>query len=254
MPPSIWTRCAGAAEIRPLALRAHRCVEAQHRVATRKLVDSREEQELLEQLIDAHKPPWPAHASDPALHYLLRTSFRYPPLRHGSRFGTRGEPALWYGAEALHTAFAESAYYRLVFLDGTAAALERVEAEVTTFHVPVRTDAGIDLAAAPFLAHEAAISSPVSYAAAQELGRAMRAAGVLAFRYLSARDPQHGVNVGVFEPRAFAAPRPAGLSTWHCTSSRSGVEFVRKDFFRSGAHAFPRSAFEVDGRLPSPAP
>ena len=92
MSSSIWTQCAGDSRQRPLRLSAWRVVEAQHQVSTRKLVDTLEEQSLLEDLIDAAKPPDPTQGR---LHYLLSTPFRYPPLRHGSRFGTRHEPGLW---------------------------------------------------------------------------------------------------------------------------------------------------------------
>src|SRR5438067_8369321 len=40
---SIWTRCAGDSELRPLRLSPWRAVEAQHQVSTRKLVDRSEE-------------------------------------------------------------------------------------------------------------------------------------------------------------------------------------------------------------------
>ena len=66
-----------------------RVVEAQHVVSTGKLVDAPEEQAALEMLIDSSKPPIPAAEEFAGLHYLLSTPFRYPPLRHGSRFSTR---------------------------------------------------------------------------------------------------------------------------------------------------------------------
>lgn len=234
--------------IAPLAALAVRSVEAQHVVGTRKLVDSAAEQEVLEQLIEGQKPPLPAGPAFRGLHYLLAASFRYPPLRHGSRFGTRAEPSLWYGAENLRTAFAEAAYYRLLFLEGTAAPLGRLEVELTTFQVRLATPRGLDLRGAA-----AAISSPTDYTAAQALGRAMRDAGVEAFRYRSARDRQGGLNFGVFTPRAFAQKRPTQLRTWHCTADRSGVEMVRKDVFRRDVFAYRRAEFLVDGRLPAPS-
>src|ERR1051325_4284533 len=95
MSSSIWTRCAGASEIRALRLAPWRAVEAQHQVSTRKLVDSRVEQELLETLIDRAKPP---DVTRGKVHYLLATPFRYPPLRHGSRFPPAGGPSLWDGS------------------------------------------------------------------------------------------------------------------------------------------------------------
>src|SRR5690606_40733910 len=73
MSSSIWTRCAGASELRPLRLEPWRVVEAQHRVSTRKLVDTLEEQALLEDLIERAKPPDPTGGR---LHYLLATPFR----------------------------------------------------------------------------------------------------------------------------------------------------------------------------------
>ena len=54
-----------------------RAVEAQHRVATLRLVDDQAEQAVLEQLLEASKPPLPPHAD--RLHFLLSTPFRYLP-------------------------------------------------------------------------------------------------------------------------------------------------------------------------------
>lgn len=61
-----------------------RAVEAQHVVATRALLDSLAEQELLESVLEASKPPVPAPCA--GLDYLTHTPFRYPPPSHGSRF------------------------------------------------------------------------------------------------------------------------------------------------------------------------
>jgi len=228
-------------------------VEAQHVVATRKLVDSDAEQQLLEELIERVKPSLPAEPEFQGLHYLLATPFRYPPLRHGSRFGSRGERGLWYGGEALRTAFAEAAYYRLVLLEGTEADLDPVVVDLSAFRARVRSERGVDLTQEPFAAHEAEISSPVSYAASQVLGREMRAAGVEAFRYRSARDVGGGTNLGLFTPRAFASRRPDSPQTWYCVATRSVVELSRRDLLERGAYRFPREELQVDGVLPTPA-
>ena len=87
-------------------MNACRIVEAQHQYATRKLVDSDHEQYLLEQLIDAAKPPKPSESRFADLHYLLYSPFRYPPLPYGSRFGRRFERGIWYGAEHIDTVLA----------------------------------------------------------------------------------------------------------------------------------------------------
>lgn len=250
MSSSIWTRCAGDSELRRLRLSPWRAVEAQHQLSTRKLVDSAEEQELLEELIDGVKPP---DLTGGRLHYLLFTPFRYPPLPHGSRFGGRRERGIWYGSMNHRAAFAEVAYYRLLFLEGTKASLGTVETALTAFTASVRTEHGIDLVAPPFDAHRRAIASPTSYASSQALGSAMRAADVEAFKYPSARDIEGGVNVGVFAPAAFGNAKPRSLETWHCFASRELVELTAGGYFKRDRYSFPQEQFLVQGALPSPA-
>jgi RES domain len=247
---SIWTECAGASEVRALRLEPWRVVESQHQVSTRKLVDTNGEQELLEELLEGSKPP--ARAAG-RLHYLLSTPFRYAPLRGGTRFGSRLETGIWYGSEALRTALAEVAYYRLVFLAGSEAALGGLEAQLTAFRALVTTAAGIDLTAAPFTRFADALTSPVSYAATHPLGREMRAAGIEAFRFASARDDEGGVNVGVMSPAAFGGRDPWSFESWHCVATPDRVDVRRRDFFEPTSWSFPRSQFLLDGELPAPS-
>ena len=251
MSSSIWTRCAGVSELGPLHLSPWRAVEAQHQVSTRKLVDSAEEQILLEQLIDAAKPHDPTGGGT---HYLLATPFRYPPLRHGSRFGRRYERGIWYGSESRRTTFADVAYYRLVFLEGSSADLGTVTTQLTAFTVRTRSARGVDLTAPPFDAHARAIGSPASYADSQALGSSMRADGVELFRYPSARDRRgDGVCVGAFVPSVFGNAKPRELQTWHCTATRERVELAKRDYFGREAYAFERAEFLAKGVLPAPA-
>ncbi len=247
MSSSIWMQCAGASELRLLRLEPWRVVESQHEVSTRKLVDTAAEQELLETLIDRVKPPVTVGEKQ---HYLLFTPFRYPPLRHGSRFGNRQERGIWYGSQSQRTAFAEVAYYRLLFLEGTHAELDLVTTELTAFTVRMRSARGVDLTVAPFDAHRDVIASPVSYEASQALGTAMRADGVELFRFPSARDAD-GVNVGTFTPAVFHAANPQHLQRWHCAATREAVDLTGGDLRRAKEHhEFHRLQFEVDGQLP----
>jgi hypothetical protein len=220
--------------------------------STRKLVDSDEEQILLERLLDAVKPPLPSDPALARLHFLLSTAFRHPPLRHGSRFGTRAERGIWYGALTLPTAFAEVAYYRLLFLDGSRAALGTVTVELSAFRAAVQTRRGIDLTRPPFAAYEGRISSKTSYAATQPLGREMRASRVEVTLYASARDRARGTNVAVLAP-AFARRTPAAFSAWVCNATTARVEIAKKDVLRAQRLTFERAEFEVGGTLPSPA-
>ena len=250
MSSSIWTECAASSEVRALGATPWRVVEAQHQVATRKLVDSDEEQAVLEEVLERYKPPLTAGER---LHYLLFTPFRYPPLRHGSRFGSRRERGIWYGADSLRAAFAEVAYYRLLFIEGTRADLGLVETDLTVFQARVHTRRGLDLTRPAFRQRRAELVSKTSYAATQPLGTAMREAGVEVFRYESARDAEGGTNVGVFTPEAFVDRKPRHPQTWRCVSRRDLVELSNRDYAKRVVHRFEREQFLVHGSLPHPA-
>jgi hypothetical protein len=228
-------------------------VEEQPRSATWKLVDSQAEHEVLEQLIDAGKPPLPLGPELEGLHVLLAAPFRYPPLEHGSRFGSELEPSLWYGSEEFRTALAEDAYYRLYVNAGSAARLAPFTISRRAFQAQVRTRDGIDLTAAPFDGHAAALCSRSSYAATQKIGTRMRAEGIQAFRFRSARAPQVGVNVGVFRPEAFASKAILGTpQAWQCTVTEVGVAYEHAGAAAVASHFFSVADFLVAGKLPVP--
>jgi len=230
-----------------------RLIEAESLRSTRKLVDSFQEQDVLEQLVArSERSAYPGEEGE-ELHDLLSAPFREPPLAHGSRFGKRTERGVWYGSESARAAFAEVAYYRLVFLEGTTAELSPIMVELSSFRVSVHSDRGIDLTSPPFDAWLEVLTSKTDYAPTQALGSAMRQDEVEVFRYVSARDTGGGTNVGLFSPRAFAAKRPRELQAWICVVMRSGVEVALKDHLSRRELFFPRTQFEVGGVLPAPA-
>ena len=255
MSSNIWMQCGGISNLRRLKSSPCRVVESQHLISTLKLVDTLDEQRLLEELIDRYKPALPKQPGVSQLHFLLFTPFRYPPLRHGSRFGRREEPGIWYGSEQLRTAFAEKAYYRFVFLSGPKVDLSPITVEQTAFVAEVESRKAIDLSRAPFDAHRAAISSKTSYQASQALGLAMRSEGVEVLRYRSARDVEGGTNLALFSPKAFARATPRSAQTWICIADQKRVRFTEKHALHapSAAFSFDRSQFEVAERLPTPA-
>jgi RES domain len=227
-------------------------VEAQFRNSTRKLVDSDAEQELLEQLID-ERAKLPVPDGFERLHYLLYTPFRHPPLRNGSRFGTRLMRGILYGARELPTAFAEVAYYRLVFLDGPAVDLGDLHLELTAFWFGILAPHGVDLCVAPFRAFEGQISSKTRYEASQRLGADMRAAGVQCCLFTSARAEGGQVNLAVFD-NVFRPNKPLREEPWTCRATRASVDFRSRTLLGpERRHAFSRAQFEVAGRLPAPA-
>lgn len=250
MAADIWAEAGGDGNVVPLAGELVRVVESQEQVATGRLVGSLEEQALLESLLETAKPPLPKAAD--GLHYLLATPFRYPPLRHGSRFGSRLEPSLFYGGGTKPTALAESAYYRLVFWRGmTVPPPSPLKTQYTLFGVPWRCERGVRLQAEPFGRWREALTDPSNYGATQQLGAAMRAAGVEAFEYVSARDPGGGANVALFTPAALAAPRPTFTQGWFAETGGAAVRFYSTE--ERVLLRFPIEQFLVAGRLPMPA-
>ncbi|MCY1269311.1 RES domain protein [compost metagenome] len=247
----LWRRCAGEQAIQPIQGNLVRLVENQEQVATSQLVDTLEEQALLEELIETSKPRPPAEAG--SLHYLLKTPFRYPPLRWGSRFGRRHEPGLFYAALGLETAMAEAAFYRCVLWDGMLLPPPsgRILSEHSSFEARFRVQRGMRLQQPPFDEYREALSDPRDYRLTQELGSIMRGQGVEAFEYHSARHPP-GLNVALFVPSAFRDRKPRNLTGWLCETTARYIAFKPAQVPGS-PRIFPRSEFMVDGRLPAPA-
>lgn len=206
----------------------YRVVEGQHFIATRKLVDSNEEQHALEGMLDSSKPSAPTRNARGTLHYLLYTPFRYPPLASGGRFHTRIEQSIFYGAEALQTSMAERAYGRFLFMYHTEAEFLPMVVPYTHFVAKVKSEKAVLLTIAPFTGYQVTISHPTSYVGSQRLGKAMRAAGAGLFLYYSARAPQ-GINVGLFSVEAFQHNKlvPKKDGHWDVYISKDTVEFNR---------------------------
>jgi hypothetical protein len=249
---SIWTQCEARFKERRLGRKGFRAVEDQSVNSTRKLVDSDDEQAVLEALIDRVKPAWPSAPSLSGLHYLLSTPFRYPPLRHGSRFGTRFERGIFYGSETKPTVLAEKAYYQCLFLAGTRATFSApITQSLMLFQFSFATRRGADLTRPPFEAFEAELSSTSSYAASQPLGAELRRAGVEAFSFRSARDPKRGKNLALLAA-VFDAKKPLQAERWICTSTRDRIEFKPGLLAVGHALSFARALFEENGVLPTP--
>ena len=247
----IWQDCNGSQHIGPLDGVLFRLVESQEQIATLSYVDTLEEQTLLEQLLEDVKPAYPEHRDD--LHYLLKTPFRYPPLQWGSRFGQTHQPSIFYGGSSIETTLAESAYYRFLFwfsMDSVSIK-NKIRSEHTLFSARYYTNKGIRLQSAPFDEYLTELADPSHYQACQAIGTAMRAAGVEAFEYRSARDPAGGTCTGLFTPDVFTHPKPLDMSQWLGEVSADKVAFKRLD--SKEIISFDLDIFEVDGRLPLPA-
>ena len=223
-----WTPAALSSEAREISFKVWRMVEAQHLVATSKIVDTRAEQELLEDILEERKPPVPIGAFD--LHYLLFSPFRYE-TRHpsGSRFRAVNDPGVFYAAGTVRTAAAEVAFWRWRFLQDTAG-LERLQpCSFTAFRVPIKTGC-VDLRLPPFDSDASQWQHPTDYSATQAFGRIARASAIGAILYQSVRDPEHHCCIAVLTPLAFAAKKPdSATQTWVLTISAEEAMWMRQE-------------------------
>ncbi|QRN02872.1 RES domain-containing protein [Legionella sp. MW5194] len=239
---SIWTESEGIKLVRSLNLEPWRMVESQHSSSSRDLVESREEHDLLEELLENSKPRITNNK-----HYLIYTPFRYPPLKYGSRFGNTYEPSLWYGSINLLTALAEVAFYRLKFFSDTSADLEYIEIPMTAFKAYIQTENGIDLTTPHFKKYQDRISNKTSYADSQKLGAEMRDANIEAFIFTSARDKTFGKNVAAFIPDVFKMKNNqyiTDMQNWRCIANQNSIEFTRDEILCRKHHEFFKEEFE----------
>jgi hypothetical protein len=211
-------------------------VEAQHVIATQALVDSLEEQALLEQLLETAKPPLPANTAH--LHYLLATPFRYPPAARGSRFRAQHQPGVFYAAEEQHTACAELGYWRWRFLLDSPALTSLEDRPQTVFSVAISTRTTIDLRDSPFNTDRKIWTDPDDYSGCQSLADTARTAEIDAIRYASVRDPAHGGCIALLTPTGFAEDTPRELQTWSLSVTHSRAIWQRQSALKSQALEF----------------
>lgn len=228
-----WTPAELLSNSKNYASKVWRMIEAQHLVSTSKIVDSLDEQELLEDILEESKPPVPAEAAD--LDYLLFSPFRYGTRSpSGSRFRAIRDPGVFYAAELIRTAAAEVGYWRWKFLQDTTG-LDRLQpCAFTAFRVSIRTQC-IDLRESPFNVNSESWEHPNDYTATQSIGRTVREAAIGAILYTSVRDPDHCACIAIMTPKAFAAKKPdPACQTWTLTISPTEAIWLRQD----GAFSF----------------
>lgn len=251
---NVWQKCHGNKYTNKIKCNVWRVVENQYQTSTRKLVDNLIEHERLEEIIDAYKPE--LSGSYQKYHYLLSTPFRYPPLKHGSRFGNRSEPSLWYGSLTIETALAEKAFHRFRMLEASEANFHGLSVKYSAFECEIETLKGIDLTDVPFRMYTKKISCPHSYAASQQIGTQMRSEGIQAFLYKSARCPKKNRNIALFTPVAFKKNVPIEpFHTWQgiVDEAKATMDFIRTNGLVTETKHFSKDQFLIDGGLPNPA-
>lgn len=229
----------------------YRIVETQEYAATTELVDNLDEQHLLEEMLDEVKPPYREYSEQ--LHYLISTPFRYPPLLHGSRFGSITMPSYFYASENIDTMLAECAYYRFVFLAGMAVPYEKkaITSEHMSFSVNIRSNAMADLTKIKSKEITEAITSKNNYLFSQQLGKLLiEQKGFDTIRFLSARDADRGVNIAVKSPEQITSKQPKETINWLCQTTNKTISFTS---YGTRPVSFDLDYFLIDGVLPRSA-
>jgi len=210
------------------------------------LVDTLEEQALLEQVLDDSKPRVPAECRN--LHYLLFTPFRYgAPYPRGSRFRRAGlTPGVFYASLQPATAVAEMAFWRLLFYaESPDTPWPANPGEYTAFSVRYSAGKGLDLTRPPLNHDTETWTHPTDYSPCQALAEAAREADVLAIRYQSARAA--GLNVALLSCAAFSSRAPVERQGWRIDVGAMGVRAICN--FPEQRLAFDRTAFARDPRI-----
>lgn len=223
------------------------------------LVDSLDEQHVLERVLEESKPEVPGAAR--RLGYLLFTPFRYPPPPGGSRFRAVSDPGVFYAADLVRTACAELGYWRWRHLLDTPSLAAMPQRAQTVFRVKVGGDT-VDLREPPFARDAVDWTSPDDYSACQRFARVAREAGIEVIRYRSVRDPESGGCAAVMTPSAFARPVPIEQQTWVLSVFRERVVWQHTHTLAGQSFEFPANLWDRTGpsrsvrpgRVRKPAP
>jgi hypothetical protein len=211
----------------PQTMDAWRGVESQSDIATLKLVDSREEHEALESMLEASKPPKPEGSGH--LHYLIFTPFRYTSPQP-SRFRNSGEGGVWYGADNVQATCAEIAYWRFRFILDSAG-LVKDDKELVTSHTMFKAQVqgqAIDLMDKPWSARADVWTHPQDYLGTQALAAEARGRGIEWIRYASVRHPGAAC-AAALSVSALEQAQPREFQEWRCRATRDKVLFYHRE-------------------------
>lgn len=242
-----WTADALKSNVKHTKGECWRLVEAQHRVSTLKIVDTLQEQERLEYLLEDVKPPIP----DELLNFdpLLYTPFRYGPYKDGTRFRRPSQKeGAFYASMMITTALAEMAFYRFLFFKESPDTPVPVNAcDYTAFCVPYETSKLLDLTSEPLNKNVSEWCDKQNYEPCQHLADQAREADIEILKSFSVRCPKKGKNITIISWKAFKTKKPTQPRTWKMSIKKTEI-IVSSDFPKQRI-TFDISDFEDDPRI-----
>ena len=208
-------------------MEAWRCVESQTAISTLKVVDTMEEHESLESMLEDSKPPLPSGGD--GLHYLLFTPFRYTSPT-ATRFRVAHDLGIWYGADSVQAVLAECAYWRMRFILDSVDLCKSSEPVVTSHTVYAADVQGtsIDLTNPPWSEGAEEWKNPTNCSATQALGREARRQGTDWIRYESIRNPG-ATCAAALGVAALSSTRPRESHDWVCSATRDKVIYYSRE-------------------------
>lgn len=208
-----WITQSLAAHEHGLESEVWRAVDGQEGVAMLRLVGTRAELQVLEQILADSLPPLPLQPTGAApLEPWLGTPFRHTAL-HPSRFRPAQATGIWYGADSPEAACAEAGYWRWRFLmDSEGLRGSHLVGTQTLFHAVVSGHC-LNLEDPPWSEHAAVWSDPHDTQACLALAALARPQAVQWIRYPSARSPGAFCSA-VFDPQALTMVAPHAQETW----------------------------------------
>ena len=183
------------------------------------------------------------------LHHLLSTPFRYPPLRHGSRFDPASSPACSMPRAAATPCLPKP--HTTDWCSGKAWRWfqRRPDDPAHPVRWAVQNGARAAVAEAALRFLPGACWPTLELSGNTGARTAMRGAGVEAFEFRLGPGSGRRHESGHFTPVALSAPRPVFAEAWLCETSSTGVVFTVR---AAGRSRTIRSRYFVDGVCPCP--
>lgn len=201
----------------------YRFMAADAAFATLEVTDTKDEAELVEQLVsDSVARP---STEVPGLHHLLEKPFVTKPHRNGSRFGSLGSTGVFYAGFASETAAAERGFYvRKLLVDSPE--LPSVTQQQVRLTAQIKSPI-IDIRVAPFHTYNKIFMDKNSYEKTQEFADVVRKTSVYGIKYASVRSPRNEPCLALLSPRGFAKKIPNSIEgNWTCFATADRVTWI----------------------------